>query len=103
MLTLAKSIQPLAPGASKALSYVDQNGVRHVLDTSGVDTVVSGRAWHNWIGNSGFWFAQRQAPGTATTYSSLTGRVFGPDRWAITNQNASATYQRTDTASAPET
>jgi hypothetical protein len=58
---------------------------------------------YNWVRNSGFWFAQRQVPGTATTYSSTTGRAFTADGWAVTNENASATYARVDAGSAPET
>lgn len=57
----------------------------------------------NYVRNSGMWFAQRQAPGTATTYSNTSGRAVSADGFAITNENASAQYQRTDTSAAPET
>lgn len=57
----------------------------------------------NLIRNSGFWFGQRQAVNSATTYSNTTGRAISADGWGITNENASATYRRADTATTPET
>jgi hypothetical protein len=57
----------------------------------------------NYVRNAGFWFAQRQAPGTATTYSNTSGRAISADGWGITNENASAQYARTDTQNAPQT
>jgi hypothetical protein len=59
--------------------------------------------FENAIINGGFSFAQRQAPGTLTTYSNTSGRSYGADRWGMTNENASMQYQRIDTAAAPET
>ena len=56
----------------------------------------------NLLRNSGFWFAQRQSPGSNTTYNSATVRRISADGWGITNENASAQYQRTDTIAAPE-
>ena len=58
---------------------------------------------NNLLRNSGFWFAQRQNPAALTTYTgSAAVRVFTADGWAITNENASAQYIRTDTSGAPE-
>ena len=48
----------------------------------------------NLIRNSGFRFAQRQAPATVTTYSSTAGRAICADGWGVSNENASATYAR---------
>lgn len=56
----------------------------------------------NLIRNSGFWFAQRQGAATATTYSTTSGRNITADGWGLTNENASATYQRIDTSGAVE-
>lgn len=56
----------------------------------------------NYVRNGGFWFAQRQAPATLTTYSTTTTRLISADGWGITNENASAQYQRTDTSGATE-
>lgn len=53
--------------------------------------------------NAGFALAQRQTPGTATTYSNTSGRTYSADRWGVTNENASVQYQRTDTIASPET
>jgi hypothetical protein len=102
-LTRTKSASPAAPASGKATSYVDQNGVENVIDDGGTNIAVSGRGWFNWLGNAGFWFAQRQTPATPTTYSSTAGRAFTADRWAVTNENASAQFARTDTVSAAET
>ena len=57
---------------------------------------------YNYVRNGSFWFAQRQVPGTLTTYSSTGGRAGSADGWYITNENASAQYQRTDTSGAAE-
>lgn len=53
--------------------------------------------------NGGFAFAQRQTPGSATTYSNTSGRSYSADRWGITNENASVQYIRTDTIASAET
>jgi hypothetical protein len=42
----------------------------------------------NHLINGEFRLYQRQAPPTLTARASLTGRVFGPDRWTLTTQNA---------------
>lgn len=57
----------------------------------------------NLVRNSGFQLAQRQAPGTPTTYSATAGRAITADGWGASNENASVQYARTDTAAAPET
>lgn len=59
----------------------------------------------NLLRNSGFWFAQCYAPGTATTLntSSSTRRVVTADGWMVTVENNNVTYQRIDTTAAPET
>lgn len=59
----------------------------------------------NFIRNGGFWFAQRQAPTSQTTYSALTGRLIaGADGWAESNENASMDFARVDVQNvAPET
>lgn len=56
----------------------------------------------NLVRNSGFMLAQRQAPATPTTYSSLAGRAVSADGWGITNANASTQYARVDTIGAAE-
>lgn len=108
----------IASGANPTL--VNSTSVVRVWPTNGSDgngLSLAGRLMHsqsaqtcqlsngdrpNLIRNAGMWFAQRQPPGTATTYSSLTGRVISADGWGITNENASMTYQRIDTSGAVE-
>jgi len=102
-VTLAKEAAPSAPAAGSLTVYPDAAGRVRALDATGVDSVLSPSARVNYVRNSGKWFAQRQAPATATTYSSTTGRAIAADGFGITNENASATYQRTDTAGAVET
>ena len=52
--------------------------------------------------NSGFWFAQRQAPASTTVYDSSTDRLISADGWGISCANTAVTYARTDTIAAPE-
>jgi len=103
-LTQAQSADPATPAVTKNILFPDTANRRPVsLDDKGVRNVLTARALPNYLRNSGFWFAQRQAPATLTTYSSLPGgRSPTADGWAITNENASTQYIRTDTASAPE-
>jgi hypothetical protein len=48
-------------------------------------------------------FARRQVAATLTTYSATSNRVYGADRWGMTNENASMQFQRIDVAGTPET
>lgn len=102
-LTRTKRAAPSAPATGKALQYVDASGVTHELDANGVDNVLTNTSRFNWVRNSGFWFAQRQLPGTLTTYGGGTTRAITADGWGITCENASMQYIRTLTAPAPET
>ena len=72
------------------------------LDQNGGISQLSQNARQNYIRNGGFWFAQRQAPGAATTYTSVNARSIGADGWGGSNENASYTYQRIDTAAGIE-
>jgi hypothetical protein len=101
-LNLTKSAAPATPAAGKASIYVDTSGNVHVIDANGTDSVLTNNQERNYLRNSGFWFAQRQAPGTLTTYSSATNRLISADGWGITCENASAQFIRTDTSGAPE-
>lgn len=102
LLTLAKGAAPSTPSSGNGSLFLDTEGRAKVLDATGVLKTLSDSARFNWLRNSGFWFAQRQAPGTLTTYSTTTGRAFTADGWAVTNENASVQYIRTDTQAAPE-
>lgn len=103
-LLLNETAAPSTPASAKVKVYVDSaDRALKTLDSKGVITSLANGSEPNLLRNSGLWFAQRQAPGTATTYSSVAGRVFCADGWAITNENASATYQRTDTSGSAET
>lgn len=98
-LLLTKSlVTPATPASGKANHFIDANGVLKTVNDQGVAWVVGARDLYNWVRNSGFWHAQRQAPGTLTTYSATAGRAFTADGWAVTNENASVQYQRADLA-----
>lgn len=101
-LTLSKGAAPATPAAGKATLFVDASGFTHVLDATGVDGSIGDHELGNLLRNSGFWFAQRQAPGTLTTYSSASNRLICADGWGLTCENASAQYIRTDTSTTPE-
>ena len=76
---------PSAPPAGKIAIYVDPaDGNLKALSPDGsVDLLSpSGLRERNYLINPEFQFAQRQVPGTLTTYSSTTARVYAADRWA---------------------
>jgi hypothetical protein len=102
-LTFNTGAAPTTPAAGKLSVYVDSaDRYLKTLDEKGVIGQPGDHELLNFIRNSGFWFAQRQTPASAVTYSSTTGRAICADGWGITNENASATHQRTD-ALTPET
>lgn len=113
-ITIASGITPNAPSTGNLTLFapnanaVDANGSslrRRVFAlTEETKTLqLSDSRLHNFIRNGGFWFAQRQAPGSATTYSNTTGRSITADGWGITNENASVTYARFDTSGSIQT
>lgn len=100
-----KTTQPSAPAANKILHWYDNDRRSKEIDEYGAVRVITPMGWrdNNIIINGEFDYAQRQVPGTLTTYSNTSGRTFGADRFGITNENASTQYQRIDTMSSPET
>ena len=105
MPRLLESAAPGTPTAGSTVLYVDTTGLLHQKDDTGLDLVIpeSGMRDQNVVINGNFDYAQRQAPGTLTTYSNTSGRTYGADRWGVTNENASIQYIRTDTATTPQT
>lgn len=102
-LLLTRGAAPSAPAASKGVLFLDAEGRVKALGNDGVLRVLSDSARSNWIRNGGFWFAQRQPPGTLTTYGATTARaIYGADGWCGCAENASAQYIRTDSSSAAE-
>ncbi len=102
-LELEESAAPSTPAAGLGSTYLSTSGELRTLNDQGIDANLSNRTRDNWIRNAGFWFAQRQAPGTLTTYSSVGGRAITADGWGVSNENASVQYIRTDAIAAPET
>ena len=106
-VTMARgSTTPATPGAGYTTTYPGPGNDAQAQSNSGrlfhkdefgnISQLTESRLT-NWVRNSGFWFAQRQAAGTATTYSATAGRAITADGWGVTNENASATYRRLDT------
>lgn len=104
-LRLAHGSAPATPASGKSEVYADSADKRvKAIDSSGVVTTLSPSSTReSLLANGGMQFAQRQAPGTLTTYSNTTGRSYGADRWGLTNENASVQWQRIDSSGAPET
>lgn len=107
-LTLNKaSINPGAPAAGKRriwLELLNLGRLKAIDGDTGLTEVLNADGWHdkNNVANGHFAIAQRQVSITLTTYSSVGGRVYGPDRWAISNENASVQFQSVYLNGAPE-
>ncbi len=95
--------EPDTPSSGAVALFADSTGsIKAKRDDGAVSVLGGGALARNAITNGSFIFAQRQTPGTLTTYSSTSGRIYGPDRWAISNENASVQYRRVDSIAASE-
>lgn len=101
--TFNEGAAPATPANGKGTQYENVSSDPRFINDSGVDVDVSQKLKYNWLRNSGFWFAQRQSPGTLTTYSSTTLRAITADGWGVTNENASIQFLRVDATAALET
>lgn len=86
----------------EAIEYVKAPTFLRVDPSTGL-CVGADQRKENLLINGSFRFAQRQVPGTLTTYSSATARNYCADRWGVTNSTASAQFQRIDASGTPET
>lgn len=101
--TFNNSAAPATPASGKTTVFVGTDKRPKTIDDGGVISTLVDNELFNRVINGGFLFAQRQVPGTLTTYSNTSGRTYGADRWGMTNENASMQFQRIDTAGAAET
>lgn len=103
-LLLNEVAEPSTPAAGKGSLYLDSaDRYLKLKDSKGLVGVIGDHELWNFARNSGFWFAQRQAPATLTTYSNIGGRIIaGADGWGISNENTSTQYRRVDTTGAAE-
>lgn len=102
-LILNATATPPPPAVGKISLFLDTTDGRvKGIDGAGVISALSETSGRNDLQNSGFDFAQRQVLTTVTTYSSVGGRVYGADRWWMSNENASIDYAAVDTATTPE-
>lgn len=102
---LLQQAEPSSPAANYADIYPDSADKLRIKskDSNGIVSRFFGGEPYNIVRNGGFWFAQRQAPGTLTTYSNIGGRIITADGWGISNENASTQYRRVDTRTSFET
>lgn len=104
-LRMTKVVTPATPASGKVTIYTSStDGKTRKVDESGAESVFDLDGWRDRpiIYNGAMEFWQRQAPGTLTTYSNVGGRVYGPDRWWTSNENASIQAIRVDTMGALE-
>lgn len=97
------SAEPSSPASAKTLLHTDTTGRIRSKNAAGIYDNLSQSRPSNLIRNSGFWFAQRQAPATLTTYSNVGGRIITADGWGISNGTASTQFRRVDSSGAVET
>jgi hypothetical protein len=104
-LRLNQVAAPSAPASGKNELFYDSTLKRvRSIDEKGAKVDVSaGLDSIKTLVNGSFRFAQRQTPGTLTSYALTTGRSFAADRWGMTIQTSSLQYARVDTNTAPET
>lgn len=103
-LVLSQIAAPSTPSAAKGIVYLGTDGRLLVkLGDGSVIEAAGGAFAHNVLINGTFLYAQRQIPGTLTTFANTTGRAYGLDRWGLTSENASGQTRRVDTIAAPET
>lgn len=103
-LILGQESEPASPSAAKLLVYVGSDGILRAKRPDGSLVTLGGDGLaRNALTNGTFIFAQRQTPGTLTTYGSFSGgRKYAADRWGITGENDSVQYRRVDTIAALE-
>lgn len=103
--TNIRGVAPSIPATDKRTLWYDSDRRTKELDEYGATRVLTPMGWrdNNLLVNGEFDFAQRQVPGTLTTYSNTSGRTYTADRFAVTNENVSIQYQRIDTIASPET
>jgi hypothetical protein len=102
-ITRSQAVTAATPGVGNNIDGVGADRRPYSLDDKGVLNVLSSHSDPNALRNAGFWFAQRQVPGTLTTYSNVGGRIIaGADGWGISCENASIQYRRVDTSGAKD-
>lgn len=96
-LTLADGITPATPASAKTRLYTQAGRVASV-DSSGANRFKGGSAPWNLLRNSGFWFAQRQAPAAGTAYTpAANSRIVFADGWSFAS-TLTLDYSRWDTS-----
>lgn len=100
-LRLVEIADPSTPAAGYGKLYLGEDGRLRLMTSDGLIALLAGRdVRENVIINGGFDFGMRQVLTTLTTYSNTSGRSYGPDRWGMTNENASIQFAGVDTSGA---
>ena len=102
-LKMGNGAEPSTPATGYTTFFADSDGRGKTKNAAGILSLINGTDGLNYVRNAGFWFAQRQAPATLTTYSSVGGRAITADGWSISNENASIQFRRVDSSGAVET
>lgn len=104
-IILNKGAAPSLPAGGKVSLYFNSSTGRLELedgDTGQTYVLQAAEFDKNLLINGGFDFAQRQAPGTLTSYATSANRQYAADRWAMMVQTSSLQYQRVDSIGAVE-
>lgn len=107
-LNLTESASPFTPSSGQGSVYLNvDDKTLHLKDDTGADSVIGGggspNPSANLLLNRDFRTAQRQDPLVATVYDDASNRLYGPDRWAFTNETATLKFNPVDVSGARET
>ena len=96
---------PGTPLSGKGEIYFDSDRRLKFIDDLGVVNILPANGWmdRNLLINGGFDWAQRQVPGTLTSYAATANRTYGFDRWGMTIQTSNVQCQQIDSSGSPET
>lgn len=104
-IRLVTQTTPATPSSGNVEVYPDSaDGRVKQIDSGGVVSTLSNNGTgENTLYNGGFNWAQRQVAATLTSYAASADRVYGPDRWGLSNQTSSLQYAQVDTSGTPAT
>lgn len=106
-LNFEEQAEPSTPASGQTAIYRNSgDGELHAKKDDGSDAVLGGGSPgaqpQNLLLNADFGVARRQDPTVATHYDEHSDRVYGPDRWAITNATTDVLFNVEDRATSPE-
>lgn len=96
------TVEPATPASGDLELFLASDGQLKGIDSAGARRAFSAQKKENLVVNGDFVVAQRQVPGTLTTYDSQTADVYTADRWSVVNENASLQFQNANQDATPE-